>query len=162
MSTDETPLDKKEIDFLNEARRLAASFLWKTATLRRENEVACVAALPADGIFERVVWIYDAARTAMRCLMIGRQAVPAARLDAVFELCARVNHNLPFGCLEYAFEDKVLLFRDSADLDWGPSEEIIKGATSRVLNLGKRYASAIEAVLNGAEPEAAVRESEAQ
>ena len=147
--------------FLTHASRIATDFGWKTATFEREDEAVCVAAIPDDDMYDRLVWVFDSGRNMLRCMVISRPEVPAPRLPAVFELCARVNQGLPFGCLEYAFGDRLLVFRDSTDLDWGPPDLVIKGTTSRVLNLGKRYAMAIKAVLEGEAPDAAVRASEA-
>src|SRR4029077_10599522 len=161
MSTNDLPETLDRSAFLAEASRIGTEFGWKTATFEREDEAVCVAAIPDDSSYDRLVWVDDTGRKMLRCMMIGRLEVPKPRLQAIFELCARINHGLPFGCLEYAFDDRVLVFRDSADLDWAPAEQVIKGSTLRVLKLGERYAAAIRAVLDGAEPEAAVRASEA-
>jgi hypothetical protein len=89
-------------------------------------------------------------------MLVGKQAVPPKRKSAMLELCARVNEGLPFGCLEYSFGEHILVFRDSADLDWGPTDKIVGELTSRVLNLGKRYVGAARLTLDGKDPEMAM------
>src|SRR5262249_42978102 len=103
---------------------------------------------------------YNTDRTTLRCMLVSNATVPQPRQTAILELCARINEGLPFGCLEYSFSDRVLVFRDSADLDWGPLDQVISRTTSRVLNLGQKYATAIQSTLEGAIPEDAVRIAE--
>jgi hypothetical protein len=161
MTPEKAKNDPSAADFLAEAGKLATKFGWPAQTLERPGEVVCVAATKSDAAFARFVWVYDTERTALRCLLVGQQTIPAGRRTAIFELCARVNEGLPFGCLEYSFSDKVLVFRDSADLDWAPLRQIVEGVTARVLNLGRRYSSAIKATLDGEMPEDAVATAEA-
>jgi len=136
-------------DFIAVAGALAERFGWPMRTSEHGNESVCVARVEGDPAFERIVWVYDLERVTLRCMLVGASQVPAPLVPAVFELCARVNQGLPFGCLEFAFDDAVLVFRDSCDLDWGPLEQLVDGTTARVLNLGERYAVAIDEVLRG-------------
>ncbi len=156
MKPPKTPTPPNPAIFLKEAVGLATHFGWQTRTFEREQETVCVAAIPGDPSFNRFVWVYDAERAMLRCMMVAKQEVPQRREGAILELCARVNEGLPFGCLEYSFGDRVLVFRDSADLDWGPVNKVIGGVTARVLNLGQRYAGAIRSTLDGERPEDAV------
>jgi hypothetical protein len=148
-------------NFLASTSNLATQFAWPIRTFERDAETVCVASIPTDASFERFVWVYDSERVMLRCMMVGRQIVPERRETNVFELCARINEGLPFGCLEYSLGSRVLVFRDSADLNWGKLNEVIEGTTARTLNLGRRYAKAISLVLDGKKPEDAVREGEA-
>jgi hypothetical protein len=148
--------------FTKEAGKLAAKFGWSAKTFERDGEAVVVALTETDAAFERFIWIYNLERRSLKCMLVSSLEVPAKRLAAVMELCARVNQGLPFGCLEYSFPDRVLLFRDGSDLDTcGPLDEVISDTTLRVLNLGRRYAVAIEATLNGDKPEDAVQKAEA-
>jgi len=149
------------MQFLNAAGKLAEEFGWPAKSSERGSEVVLVAATNTDPSFERFVWVYDTERTALRCMLVGKQRVPAEREAAILELCARVNEALPFACLEYSFSENVLVCRDSADLDWGPLDHIVSGTTARVLNLGRRYADAIASTLKGTAPADAVAKAEA-
>lgn len=137
--------------FLVAARKIAAKFLWPTVRFDHGDEVALVAKMD-DPHFARFIWSLDARRRLLRCLAVGRIAVPARRKGAVFELCARVNEALPFGCAEYSFVDDVVVFRDSADIEWGPFEELVVGTTQRALNLATEYGPAVAETVAGKAP----------
>ena len=143
-------------DFLAEANKLAKGFGWQFKDIEREHETVCVAKIAADPFFERFVWIFDSERNMLRCLLISAKAIAADKTAAALETCARVNEGLPFGCLEFAFQERVVVFRDSADLDWGPLAQVAEDTTSKTLNLGRRYAKAVTAVLEGSSPKQAV------
>jgi hypothetical protein len=147
-------------EFFNEAGKLAAEFGWPAKTTERGPEKMLVALTKTDPSFERILWVYDTERTTMRCALVGNDKVPEQKEPAILELCARVNEGLPFGCLEYSFSQRVLVVRDSADLEWGPLDTIVGSTTSRVLNLGKKYSGAIRATLNGDKPADAVENVE--
>jgi hypothetical protein len=140
-------------DFLAAATKLASDFGWKYKNIERENETICVAKIENDPFFERFVWIFDSKRNMVRCLLIASEATSKRKIPAILEVCARINEGLPFGCSEFAFRERVVVFRDSTDLDWGPLDQVIEGTTSRTLNLGRKYAKGISAVLKGASPE---------
>lgn len=129
---------------------------WPMRFSERGEESVCVALTESDPAFERCIWIYDTERVTLRCMLITREPVDQQLEGPILELCARVNESLPFGCLEYSFGERVLVFRDSCDLDWGPLVALIEGTSSRVLNLAKRYAPAIAAVISGEAPADAV------
>lgn len=147
-------------EFTQEAGKLSTSFGWPTKTFERDEEAVVVALTDTDPTFERFVWVYNLERTTLKCMLVSKEKIPEKRQAAVFELCARINEALPFGCLEYSFGDEVLVFRDSCDLDYGPLETMVTGTTARVLNLGRRYESAITATLKGEKPEVAVEQAE--
>jgi hypothetical protein len=146
--------------FIAEAGRLAVEFGWPARSSEQASEVVLVALTKSDPAFERFVWIYDTEQLTLRCMLVGSWVVPQAREQAVLELCARINEGLPFGCIEYSFSNRALVFRDSADLDWGPLGEVLSGSTARVLNLGRRYAASVQATLDGTDPEIAVQVAE--
>lgn len=146
--------------FMKEAGTLATEFGWRAKSFEREHEAVLVALTDPDPLFERFVWVYHLERISLRCMLVSKATVPAKMLHSVLELCARINEGLPFGCLEYSFSDRVLVFRDSADLDWGPLDKVIRGTTARVLNLGQRYGGAIEATLRGEKAENAIKKIE--
>lgn len=147
--------------FIDAAGKLAKKFGWSSTSFERDGEAVLVALTETDPAFERFIWIYNLERMSLKCMLVSNQEVPAKRLSAIFELCARVNEALPFGCLEYSFEDRVLVFRDSSDLDTcGPLDQVVSDTTLRVLNLGRRYAAAIEDTLKGDKPEDAVEKAE--
>ncbi len=146
--------------FLIEVNKLAIKFNWPTRSFERGSETVLVALIETDVTFERFVWVYDTERITLRCMLVGKVAIEVKEQTAFLELCARINEGLPFGCLEYSFVDRIFVFRDSADLDWGPLDKIIGGTTSRVLDLGQKYASAIKDTLQGEKPEKAVEKSE--
>jgi hypothetical protein len=149
-------------EFLAAAGKLTTTFAWPSRTFEQDGEVVLVGLTKTDPSFERFVWVYDTSRTTLRCMLVSKEVVPIRRQAAILELCARVNEGLPFGCLEYSFGDHVLVFRDAADLDWGPLEKVIEGTTARVLNLGRRYAVAIRAALEGEKPKDAVKKVETE
>lgn len=161
VKSDEPPTPPDPAQFLTEVGKLAAQFGWPVRKSERGSEVVLVALTETDPAFHRFVWVYDTERTALRCMLVGKEVVAPQKEPAILELCARVNQGLPFGCLEYSFDDRVLVFRDSVDLDWGPVDRLIGSTTARVLNLGKRYAPAIRATLAGGKPADAVQKSEA-
>jgi hypothetical protein len=148
--------------FLAAAGGLASELRWPSRALEHGDEVALVAKTETDDSFDRFVWSYDIRRTMLRCLLASRLVVPVKRRAAILELCARINEGLPFGCAEYSFDDRIVVFRDSVDLDWGPLGPLVGNTTSRVLNTAARYAPAIRGVLKGAKPEAALKKVEAR
>jgi len=147
-------------DFLTEVSKLALQFAWPTRSFERDGEVVLVALTQTDPLFERFVWVYDTERVTVRCMLVTKEKVDAQKYPPILELCALINQGLPFGCLEYSFDDKVLVFRDSSDLDWGPLDKIVGGTTSRVLNLGRKYAATIKLVIEGESPQSAVKKAE--
>ena len=142
--------------FLAAAGKLAAKFSWRARKFEREGEVVLVALTETDSFFDRFVWIYDTERSAVRCMLASKEVVPLKRLPAILEACARINEGLAFGCLEYSFSQRILVFRDSSGLHWEHLDEIVTSTTSRVLSLGRRYAPAIQATIRGAKPDEAV------
>lgn len=162
MKTDHKSQPPKSAAFIAEAGKLATDFGWRAKTFERNGEAVLVALTETDPFFERFVWVYNLERVAVRCMLVSKEKVPVKRLPAILELCARINESLPFGCLEYSFGDRVLVFRDAADLDCGLLEKVVKDTTMRVLNLGRRYVSAIEATLKGDKPEIAVKSAESE
>jgi hypothetical protein len=147
--------------FISAAGKLATKFGWHAKTFERDGEAVVVALTETDPGFERFIWVYNFERVSVKCMLVSNGEIPAKRQGAILELCARVNEGLPFGCLEYSFSDRALVFRDGSDLDTcGPLDEVVSDTTLRVLNLGRRYAVAIEAILKGDKPEAAVKSAE--
>ncbi len=128
--------------------------------MRVNGEVALVAGTDPDPSFDRFVWSYEVRLATLRCLFASRREVPAKRERAILELVARINEGLTFVCAEYAFEDRIVVFRCAADLDWGPPEKVVGNATARVLKTGARYAPAIDATLRGVAPETSVKKVE--
>jgi len=161
MKTDHKFHPPQSATFIAEAGKLATEFGWRAKTFERDGEAVLVALAETDPFFERFVWIYNLERVSLRCMLVSKETVPKKRLASILQLCARINEGLPFGCLEYSFSDRVLVFRDSIDLDCGPLDKVIGGVTARVLNLGRRYGIAIEATLKGEKPEDAVKKAEA-
>ena len=160
MKTDEQLKKPDGADFLSEARQLADKFAWTHQNMKRKKEVVLVARIDADESFERFVWVYDTNRVMLKCMLVGRATIPVRKLGVVLKLCALVNEGLPFGCLEYSFGEQILVFRDSADMGWGPLAQVVVDVTERTLNLGRCYAAAIQAVLGGAEPAEAVAKAD--
>ncbi|HYW71713.1 MAG TPA: YbjN domain-containing protein [Pyrinomonadaceae bacterium] len=147
--------------FLNAVAECTAPFGWQLQSFTRDEEFIVVVALENDPSFEQVVWLYNTEHVSVRCLLVSRAEVPAERRHSIFELCARVNDGLTFGCLEYSFSDAALMFRESADLDaCGPLAQVIHEISARVLDLGRRYRDAIEATLKGEPPEQAIIKAE--
>ena len=142
------------------AESIADEFGWQSIPFERDQETGRIATITDDRDFERVIWVHDIEREMVRCLVFGKLVTPQPRRQAMFELCARINFGLPFGCLEYVFADDVLMFRDSADFAAKNAELAVKSVTLRALNLGKRYASAIAAVIAGTTPEQAASDAE--
>ena len=127
------------------ALRLAAQ---DVRTRRRARRLAALD--PTS--YEQVLWVYNTRRGSVRCLLVNRATVPAAREGAILELCARINEDLVFGCAEYSFGDRTVIFRDSVQLGSGDTGDLLTGATARVLDLGSRYAPAVRATLAGSSP----------
>lgn len=148
-------------EFLTEARKLADKFGWSSRAFERDGEAVLAAAIGGDRFFSSFIWIYDPERTTMRCMLVGKMVVPADKRSQTLELLARINQGLPFGCAEFSFDDNLVVYRDSTDLDWGPLDRLVGGTTTRALNLGQRYAKALEATLAGISPEAAISDAEA-
>ena len=138
--------------FLAVVGGLAGSFGWRLRTFERDDELVALAALDHDSSYEQVLWVYNTRRGSVRCLLVNRATVPAAREGAILELCARINEDLVFGCAEYSFGDRTVIFRDSVQLGSGDTGDLLTGATARVLDLGSRYAPAVRATLAGSSP----------
>ena len=138
--------------FLKAVGDLAASFGWRLRSFERDDELAAVAALDHDSSFEQVLWVFDTKRTFIRCLLVGRGTVAADREAAILELCARINDGLAFGCAEYSFNDRTLVFRDSVQLGYGKMSDLVESTSARLLDLGSRYAPAVRATLAGSSP----------
>jgi hypothetical protein len=150
----------KPAEFLTEAKKLADKFGWRSSSFDRDEEVILTAVISDDASFDRCIWIYDTERTTLRCMLVSKVAVPAGKRPQVLELLARINQDLPFGCAEFSFDHNVVVYRDSADLDWGPIERLVGGTTTRALTTGQRYAKALEQTLAGTAPEIAIRNAE--
>ncbi len=146
--------------FLAAATELSVSFGWKLHSFQRDEEVIGLVALNKDPSFEEILWVYDPIRAFLRCLLVSRAVVPEEREAAVIELCARINSGLLSGCLEFSFNDRALIFRDSAELRYGPVVSVLSSTSARLLSLGSRYASAIRDTLAGSSPAEAVEASE--
>src|SRR4051812_26423419 len=110
--------------FLAAVAECTAPFGWQLQSFTRDEEFIVLVALENVPAFEQVIWIYNTEHGSFRCLLVSRAVVPPARKDSIFELCARINDGMTFGCLEYSFSDEALVFRESADLDsCGPLEQ---------------------------------------
>ncbi|MBD2766358.1 hypothetical protein IC235_00455 [Hymenobacter sp. BT664] len=155
------PVAPDAAKFTIEAKKIASKFNWPAQLLEREREreIALVALIEEDPLFERLVWVYDTYRTMLRCLLVCKEKITVKKQPAVLKLCALINTGLPFGCIEFNFHEKVLVFRDSADLNYGPLDQIMNDITERVLNLGKHYKSAIQETIKGKKPEEALAKS---
>ncbi len=138
--------------FLAAVAEFAAGFGWRVRSFERDEELVALVALDSDSSFEQVLWVYDAERASLRCLLVSRAVVPVGRERAILELCARINDGLVFGCAEYSFKDRTLVFRDSVQLGYGILAELLASTSARLLDLGSRYASAIRATLAGSTP----------
>lgn len=146
--------------FLAAADELAVSFGWQLHSFKRDEEIIGLVSLKKDPSFEQILWVYDPIRAFLLCLLVSRAVVPEERESAVIELCARINNGLLSGCLEFSFTDRTLIFRDSAELKYGPVDLVLSSTSSRLLSLGSRYASAIRDTLAGSSPAEAVGASE--
>jgi hypothetical protein len=138
-----------EEEFLKIVDELAASFGWTLRSFRRDEELVALVALEHDPSFEQILWIHDAGRACTRCLLVWRGTVRPEREAAILELCARINDGLLFGCAEYSFHDRTLVFRDSAQLAYARVADLVPSVTDRSLHLGSRYAPAVHATLAG-------------
>ncbi|WP_124602041.1 YbjN domain-containing protein [Burkholderia sp. Bp8963] len=128
---------------------LVTSLGWRLHAFNRDDESVGLVSLGHDPFFEQIIWIYDTKRALVRCLLVGRERIPANREAIIFELCARINDGLIFGCAEYSFSDCALVFRDTAPVGAGNLKEILTDLSGRVLNLGARYRPVIAAALAG-------------
>jgi hypothetical protein len=138
--------------FLAAVGELAASLGWQHQSFKRDEEIIAVVALDQDPSFEQAIWVYDVKHVFMRCLLVNRSAIPPEHEGAILELCARINDGLSFGCVEYCFDDRTVIFRDSADLQYGALVELVMSTSTRLLDIGSRYAPAIRATLTGSTP----------
>jgi hypothetical protein len=136
-------------DFLKTVNELAASFGWTLRSFRRDEELVALVALEHDPSFEQILWVHDAGRACMRCLLVWRGTVPPEREAAILELCVRINDGLLFGCAEYSFLDRTVVFRDSVQLTYARIADLVSSVTDRSLHLGSRYAPAVHATLAG-------------
>ena len=135
--------------FLQAIGELAASLGWQLRSFTRDGELVALVALDHDPSFEQVLWVHDARRACVRCLLVCRGTVSAEHEAAILELCARINDNLLFGCAEYSFDDRTVAFRDSVQLGHGPISAAVASTTHRLLHLGSQYAPAVRATLAG-------------
>jgi hypothetical protein len=149
-----------EKGFLASAADFAAAFGWQVRSFQRAGELVAVVALDHDPSFEQLLWVYDTGRAVIRCLLVDRRRVPFAREAAILELCSRINDGLLFGCAEYSFNDRTVVFRDSIQLGPLNLKDLLPGISARVLDLGSRYAPAIGATLGGTPPVNAICLSE--
>jgi hypothetical protein len=145
-----------EGQFLAALSALAASFDWELRSFTRENEFVVVVGLDNDPSFEQLLWVYNAKDATMRCLLASRSVVAPEHEGVILELCARINAGLVFGCAEYSFEDKAVIFRDSSTLRLGALVDVVESTSARLLDLGARYATAIVLTLAGTSPAEAV------
>lgn len=129
---------------------------WTIRSFRREDELIILTALDQDTNFEQMIWVHDVDQGYVRCLLVWRGAITADQHAKVFELCARINNGLVFGCAEFSFHEGALLFRDSALLRFGPPADVLRDVTARLLELGSRYTPAVRATLDGEDPAVAV------
>jgi len=141
--------DADEDGFLSVLRDLAASLAWQLRSFEREEELIALVALDHDPSYEQVLWVYDRSRGFVRCLLVRRGSVPPEREADIIELCAHINDGLAFGCAEYSFDDRTLVFRDSFQLSHCKLQDTLVDITSRLLNLGSRYSPAVRATLAG-------------
>ena len=146
--------------FLVTVGALADSLGWKIRSFTRDGEFVVVAGLGHDPSFEQFLWIHGTEAATLRFLLVSRTAVPHDREGAILELCARINAGLVFGCSEYSFEERRIMFRNSVDLSLGPLVKAVESASARLLGLGARYAAAIVAVVAGCSPADAVTNAE--
>lgn len=135
---------------------LAASFGWRLRSFKRDDECVALVALDHDPSFEQILWVYDTRGAFVRCLLVNRGSVPAESEAAILELCARINDGLVFGCAEYSFDDRVLVFRDSVQLENGNLADMLTNVSARLLDLGSRYSPTIRATLAGTSPSEAM------
>jgi len=143
-------------DFIHEVGNLVSQFSWPMKHFQRESETVCVALTEQDEVFERIVWVYNTEQMTLRCLLVGENKIDQDRRAEIYELCSRVNDSLPFGCMEYSFEEDVIVFRDSADLELGPLKQLLESTTAKVLNLGDLYSGAMKQVLGGVSAKIAI------
>ena|SRR6185436_13787274 len=148
--------------FLDAVGELTKPLGWQLQHFMRDQELVALAPTESDPSFEQFIWVYDTAGGFFRCLLVSRTVVPPEREPAILELCARMNDGLNFGCAEYSFDDKAIVFRNSVDIrTCSPLAQVVNDATSRVLSLGRRYANAIAETLEGSNPKDAVEKAEA-
>lgn len=142
-------------------RGLAHEFGWAVAQRAVNAETVLLSPLEGDPPFTRFVWVIDGGRSMLRCLFVTAPIWEGDAVPKALRLAALVNHGLPFGCLEYNFAEDVLVFRDAIDLDWGEPGALVSTVTSRVLQLGRRYRTAVQAVYDGRlDPDDAVAAAE--
>jgi len=143
--------------FLEAVKELAANFGWQLRSFRREGELAAFVPLDHDPGFEQIFWVHDSKHACLRCLLVTRSAVPVERESAILEMCLRINDGLLFGCAEYGFLDRKVVFRDSMPLGYGELAEVVASLTQRVLSLGSHYSPAVSATVAGETPAEAVK-----
>jgi hypothetical protein len=146
------PAASDEAGVLVALGELATSFGWRLRSFKRDDEMVALVVLDHDPSFEQMIWVYHISGANVRCLLVSRGSVPADREFAVFELCARINDGLVFGCAEYSFDDRALVFRDSVQLGYGKTPDLLASVSARLLDLGSRYAPAVGATLAGKSP----------
>lgn len=129
---------------------------WRLHSFNREDEWVGVVSLEQDPSFEQAIWVYDTERTFFRCLLVGRGEIPANRQADVIELCARINDGLAFGCAEYSFSDRAVVFRDAVPADCGSPKDVLASLSGRLFGLGSQYWPCVAAVLAGESADAAM------
>ena len=94
------------------------------------------------------------------------ETIPPERLDAVGELCHRVNLGLFAGCFELDVDDGLVRVRAGGRLmdgdDGARAETLVHQLLSTVTDLVAEYGQALGAVVGGADPAAAVAAVEEQ
>lgn len=87
--------------------------------------------------------------------------VPEDRRSAVGELLLRATHGLSLGCFELDFASGVVRFRTGLDLEETDATRVMmNGVVNANLLAMDGYLSAIEAVIAGEDPLAAIQEVE--
>lgn len=160
MNINSEPPASDERGFLAATGDFVSEFGWRLHTFRREEELIALVVLDQESEFEHLLWAYDTTRAFIRCLLVGRNRVPVAREPAILELCARINDGLAFGCAEYSFSDRVIVFRDSFRLSYGKLSDLLPRVSASVMRLGGQYSPAIRATLAGMVPVDAIDLSE--
>lgn len=146
--------------FLDKTRDLAKKFNWQVEEYEQDGEIIQMAKIHNDPLYVRIFWILDPEYETLKALVLSGVTVEIEERDKVLELCARVNENLIFGCLEFRFEERMLVVRDSIEIKIDTLDDEIERLTLRVFHLAKKYSIAIRQTLSGISPEKAVLSAE--
>jgi len=136
-------MEPKVSDVLGE---LVEDFHWKLMH-RGAGDTGVYQAMVIDPPAEWVCWIHDIPGRRLFCVVVF-SVLPSEREAEALRFAAQVNHGLPFGCLEYSFEDRRLRFRDAIDLEWGDLRTLVNTVTYRVLDLAGRHRREILCLLD--------------